>query len=47
MVRFVIRTAGYDIISTNRGYVINNAASSRTFKVHHTDEQIEDCEVLE
>jgi len=38
----LIRTAGYDIISTNRGYIIQNGASSRIFKVHHTDEQIED-----
>ena len=38
----LIRTAGYDIISTNRGYIIQNSASSRIFKVQHTDEQIED-----
>ena len=38
----LIRTAGYDIISTNRGYIIQNGASSRIFKVRHTDEQIED-----
>ena len=40
----LIRTAGYDIISTNRGYIIQNtpAAVSRIFKVQHNDEQIED-----
>ena len=40
----LIRTAGYDIISTNRGYIIQNApsAASRVFKVQHTDEQMED-----
>lgn len=40
----LIRTAGYDIISTNRGYIIQNmpSAVSRVFKVQHTDEQIED-----
>lgn len=38
----LIRTAGYDIISTNRGYIIQNGASSRIFKVRHTDEQLED-----
>ncbi len=38
----LIRTSGCDIISTNRGYIINGAmpAVSRVFKVHHTDEQI-------
>lgn len=40
----LIRTAGYDIISTNRGYIIQNAPSavSRVMKVQHTDEQMED-----
>lgn len=40
----LIRTAGYDIISTNRGYIIQHApsAASRVFKVQHTDEQMED-----
>ena len=40
----LIRTAGYDIISTNRGYIIQNTptAVSRIFKVQHSDEQIED-----
>ncbi|MEO2239843.1 transcription repressor NadR [Dorea sp. YH-dor226] len=39
----LIRAAGYDIISTNRGYILNTVKSvSRTFKVHHTDEQLEE-----
>lgn len=40
----IIRTAGYDIISTNRGYIIQNspAVHSRILKVQHTDEQMED-----
>ena len=34
----LIRTAGYDIISTNRGYILNTQkAISRVFKVQHTD----------
>lgn len=37
----LIRAAGHDIISTNRGYIINEpAAVSRVFKVKHTDEQV-------
>ena len=39
----LIRTAGYDIISTNRGYILNTQkAISRVFKVQHTDEQTEE-----
>ena len=39
----LIRAAGYDIISTNRGYIINEpAAVSRVFKVKHTDAQVEE-----
>ncbi len=39
----LIRTAGYDIISTNRGYILNTKkAISRVFKVQHTDEQTEE-----
>ena len=40
----LIRTAGYDIISTNRGYIIQNAPTSvsRILKVQHNDEQMED-----
>ena len=39
----LLRASGYDIISTNRGYVINNPSGiSSIIKVNHTDEQIED-----
>lgn len=39
----LIRAAGYDIISTNRGYILNEPKTvSRVFKVHHTDEQLEE-----
>ena len=38
----LLRTAGYDIISTNRGYILNVPDTvSRVFKVQHTDEQLE------
>ncbi len=37
----LIRASGYDIISTNRGYMINISESvSRVIKVKHTDEQL-------
>ena len=39
----LIRASGYDIISTNRGYILNAPKSvSRDFKVQHTDEQLEE-----
>lgn len=39
----LLRASGYDVISTNRGYLLNHPVTfSRTFKVNHTDEQIED-----
>ena len=39
----LIRAAGYDIISTHRGYLLNEPISvNRVFKVQHTDEQMED-----
>lgn len=39
----LIRALGYDIISTNRGYILNeSSAVRRTFKVCHTDEQLEE-----
>lgn len=39
----LLRASGYDIISTNRGYILNTAQSvSRVFKVQHTDEQVEE-----
>lgn len=46
----LIRAAGNDIISTNRGYIINGEVScSRIVKVFHTDDQIEDelCTVVD
>ena len=39
----LIRAAGYDIISTHRGYLLNEPISvSRVFKVQHTDEHTEE-----
>lgn len=46
----LIRAAGYDIISTNRGYILNTPKSlSRIFKVQHTDEQLEEelCAIVD
>lgn len=38
----LIRASGYDIISTNRGYIIQEPlVRERVFKVNHTDEQLE------
>lgn len=38
----LIRAAGYEIISTNRGYLLNGPNEvSRVFKVAHTDEELE------
>lgn len=39
----LIRASGYDILSTNRGYIIQEQQSfRRTFKVQHTEEQVEE-----
>ena len=39
----LIRANGYDIISTNRGYILNIPRSvSKVFKVQHTDEELTD-----
>ncbi len=39
----LIRANGIDVLSTNRGYVIQESEqASRVFKVIHTDEQVED-----
>ena len=39
----LLRASGYDIFSTNRGYLLNQPVTvSRVLKVNHTDEQIED-----
>ena len=46
----LLRTAGYDIISTNRGYLLNAPHTiSRIFKVSHTDDQTEDelCSIVD
>lgn len=46
----LIRAAGYDIISTNRGYLLSTVSSvSRVFKVQHTDEQLEEelCAIVD
>ena len=46
----LIRAAGYDIISTNRGYILNAPnLVDRVFKVNHTDEQLEDelCAIVD
>ena len=38
----LLRASGYDIISTNRGYVLEGqTCTERVFKVRHTDEQLE------
>lgn len=39
----LLRAAGYDVISTNRGYLLNQTSSYfRTFQVCHTDEKLEE-----
>ena len=39
----LIRAAGYEIISTNRGYILNQPKTvCRICKVQHTDEQLEE-----
>lgn len=46
----LIRASGYDIISTNRGYILNTVKSARrVYKVQHTDEQLEDelCSIVD
>ncbi|MGC4020360.1 MAG: transcription repressor NadR [Muricomes sp.] len=46
----LIRAAGYDIISTNRGYILNTShLAYRVFKVHHTDEELENelCAIVD
>ena len=46
----LIRAAGYDIMSTHKGYILNQPNTvSRIFKVHHTDEQMEDelCSIVD
>lgn len=46
----LIRAAGYDIISTNRGYILNASHTPyRMFKVHHTDDELENelCAIVD
>lgn len=46
----LIRASGYDIISTNRGYILNMPHKvSKVFKVCHTDEQMEEelCSIVD
>ena len=46
----LIRAAGHDIISTNRGYILNAPhIASRVFKVRHTDEELENelCSIVD
>lgn len=46
----LIRAAGYDIISTNRGYILNVPHTvTRVFKVQHTDERMEEelCAIVD
>ncbi|MGN1350391.1 MAG: 3H domain-containing protein [Anaerovoracaceae bacterium] len=40
----LIRAAGHEILSTNRGYILQNPVplTSRVFKVSHTEEELED-----
>ncbi len=40
----LLKASGYDILSTNKGYVLSDKAASctRVFKVWHTNEQTED-----
>lgn len=39
----LIRAAGHDILSTHRGYILQEPHSvSRVFKVQHTDEELEE-----
>lgn len=46
----LIRAAGYDVISTNRGYLLNGPKTvTRIFKVQHTDDQLAEelCTVVD
>lgn len=39
----LLKASGYEILSTNKGYILNNSADCmRAFKVHHTEAQLED-----
>lgn len=46
----LLRAAGHDIISTNRGYILHTIpVASRVFKVSHTDEQLDEelCSIVD
>ena len=46
----LLRASGYDIISTNRGYVLEGKrCAERVFKVRHTDDQLEEelCAIVD
>ncbi len=46
----LIRAAGYDILSTNRGYLLGTSKmAERVFKVQHTDEQLSEelCAIVD
>ncbi|MCF0151613.1 MAG: transcription repressor NadR [Firmicutes bacterium] len=46
----LLRSSGYDILSTNRGYLLlTEEAASRLIKVSHTDAQMEDelCTIVD
>ena len=47
----LIRAEGYDILATNRGYIllVDSSEKSRVFKVSHTDEEMEDelCTIID
>lgn len=47
----LIRAEGFDILATNRGYILfeDVAEKSRVFKVSHTDEEMEDelCSIID
>ncbi|MGN0107426.1 MAG: transcription repressor NadR [Hominilimicola sp.] len=39
----LLKASGHDILSTNKGYILNDtAACKRVFKVYHTNDQTED-----
>ena len=39
----LLKASGYEILATNKGYIINDAnTSTRVLKVHHTNEQTAD-----
>lgn len=46
----LIRAAGYDVLSTNRGYILNQPQTvNRVLKVNHNNEQMEDelCSIVD